>query len=140
MRYRMFATTSVDYPLGPTLDVLAEATGRSREALTEQLATVDKKALEAELKRLGKSLDCARVALLDLEAAWPEDEYEELQQLAIHERLGLPEPSPRPRRQRRVAVEQGFSLHADTAVHAHDRQRLERLARYAPVARWPSAA
>jgi len=67
MRYRMFATTSVDYPLGPTLDVLAEATGRSREALTEQLATVDKKALEAELKRLGKSLDRARVALLKAE-------------------------------------------------------------------------
>ncbi len=29
-----------------------------------------------------------------------------------------------------MAVEAGFSLHADTAVHANDRQGLERLARY----------
>ena len=37
VRYRMFATTSVDYPLGPTLDVLSAATGRSREELTAEL-------------------------------------------------------------------------------------------------------
>jgi len=79
---------------------------------------------------LHRALGQAKKDWADLEAAWPEDEYEELQQLAIHERLGMPEPSPRPRHQRRVAVEQGFSLHADTAVHAHDRQGLERLARY----------
>ena len=64
------------------------------------------------------------------EAAWPEDEYEQLQQQAIQERLGLVEaPTPRPRA-RRVAVLEGFSLHADTAVHGHDRQGLERLGRY----------
>ncbi len=39
---------------------------------------------------------------------------------------------------RRVAVAEGISLHADTAVHANDRQGLERLARYA--ARGPLAA
>ncbi len=67
VRYRMFSTTSVDYPLGPTLDVLSEATGRSREELTFQLGAIDKKALDAELKRLGKTLDRSRVALLKAE-------------------------------------------------------------------------
>lgn len=67
VRYRMFNTTSVDYPLGPTLDVLSEATGRSREELTSQLGAIDKKALDAELKRLGKTLDRSRVALLKAE-------------------------------------------------------------------------
>ena len=38
-------------------------------------------------------------------------------------------PAPH-HRARRLAVLQGFSLHADTAVHGHDRQGLERLARY----------
>ena len=41
--------------------------------------------------------------------------------------LSLPRPLPRARR---LAVLQGFSLHADTAVHGHDRQGLERLCRY----------
>ena len=66
----------------------------------------------------------------DLDAAWPEDEYEVLQQRAIQERLGLGDPAPQGRRLRRVAVAHGFSLHADTAVHGHDRQGLERLIRY----------
>jgi RecB family exonuclease len=67
VRYRMFATTSVDYRLQPTLDVLSEVTGRSREELTEQLGSIDKKALDAELKRLSKTLDRPRVALLKAE-------------------------------------------------------------------------
>ncbi len=66
----------------------------------------------------------------DLDAAWAEDEYEVLQQRAIQERLGLPDPHLPLYRRRRVAVAQGFSLHADTAVHAHDRAGLERLGRY----------
>lgn len=41
-------------------------------------------------------------------------------------------------RRRRVAVAHGFSLHADTAVHGHDRQGLERLASHG--ARGPIAA
>jgi len=65
-----------------------------------------------------------------LEAGWAEDEYEELQQRALQERLGLLDAQrPRPRA-RRLAVLQGFSLHADTAVHGQDRQGLERLCRY----------
>lgn len=65
----------------------------------------------------------------DLDAAWAEDEYEVLQQRAIQERLALTTQLPSPGR-RRLAVAHGFSLHADTAVHGHDRQGLERLARY----------
>jgi Putative transposase len=65
-----------------------------------------------------------------LEATWPEDEYEELQQRAIQERLGLGETKERGQRRQRVGVEQGFSLHADTAVQGKDREGLERLVRY----------
>ncbi|MDP1826632.1 MAG: PD-(D/E)XK nuclease family protein [Archangium sp.] len=67
VRYRMFSTTSLAFPLQPTLAVLAEATGRSQEELAEQLGSIDKKALDAELKRLGKTLDRPRVALLKAE-------------------------------------------------------------------------
>ena len=40
-------------------------------------------------------------------------------------------------RRTRTAVAEGFSLHADIAVHANDREGLERLCRYA--ARGPIA-
>jgi len=39
------------------------------------------------------------------------------------------EPPQRRHHPRRAAVRDGFSLHADTAVHGHDRQGLERLCR-----------
>ena len=65
-----------------------------------------------------------------LEEAWPEDDFEALQARAIQEPLGLAEPPQRRHHPRRVAVRMGFSLHADTAVHGHDRQGLERLCRY----------
>jgi len=64
----------------------------------------------------------------DLEAPWPDDEYEAAQRESLQRPLGLELP-PSPRR-RRVAVGAGFSLHADTAVHGNDRQGLERLCRY----------
>ena len=79
---------------------------------------------------LARVLREAKKDWLELEATWPEDEYEELQQRAIQERLGLVEALPPHHRARRLAVRDGFSLHADTAVHGHDRQGLERLARY----------
>ena len=60
--------------------------------------------------------------------AWADDEYEVLQQEAIQQRLPLADTPPR--RSRRLAVAERFSLHADTAVHGHDRQGLERLCRY----------
>jgi hypothetical protein len=65
-----------------------------------------------------------------LEEAWPEDDFEALQARAIQEPLGLAEPPQRRHHPRRVEVRMGFSLHADTAVHGHDRQGLERLCRY----------
>jgi hypothetical protein len=77
---------------------------------------------------LARVLRQAKKDFADLDAAWPEDEYEKGQRDSLQRppRLELP---PTPRR-RRVAVAHGFSLHADTAVHGNDRQGLERLARY----------
>jgi RecB family exonuclease len=66
-RYRMFATTSLDYPLEPTLSLLADATGLSRDEVLGKLGAIDKKALDALLKSLGKKLDKPRVSLLKAE-------------------------------------------------------------------------
>ncbi len=65
----------------------------------------------------------------DAEAPWPEDEYEAGQKASMQRPLSLDMPVSRKWRPR-VAVAQGFSLHADTAVHGNDRQGLERLVRY----------
>lgn len=64
VRYRMYATTSLDYPIEPTLSLLSEATELSRAELLQKLGTIDKKALDALLKGLGKTLDKPRVSLL----------------------------------------------------------------------------
>jgi Putative transposase len=77
---------------------------------------------------LGRVLRQARKDFSDADAPWPEDEYEALQRASLQRPLPMELPlSPR---RRRVAVGLGFSLHADTAVHGHDRQGLERLVRY----------
>jgi RecB family exonuclease len=67
VRYRMFATTSLDYPLEQTLSLLADATGLSRDEVLGKLGSIDKKALDALLKSLGKKLDKPRVSLLKAE-------------------------------------------------------------------------
>jgi RecB family exonuclease len=67
VRYRMFATTSLDYPLEPTLSLLADATGLSRDEVLGKLGAIDKKALDILLKSLGKKLDKPRVSLLKAE-------------------------------------------------------------------------
>ncbi len=67
MRYRMFTATSLDYPLEPTLSLLADVTGLGRDALLERLGTIDKKALDALLKSLGRTLEKPRVSLLKAE-------------------------------------------------------------------------
>ena len=67
VRYRMFATTSLNYPLEPTLSLLADATGLSRDEVLGKLGAIDKKALDALLKSLGKKLDKPRVSLLKAE-------------------------------------------------------------------------
>lgn len=67
VRYRMFNTTSLSYPLDPTLAVLQEATGLDRDDLLARLAAVDKKALDGLLKDVGKTTDRARVRMLKAE-------------------------------------------------------------------------
>ena len=64
-----------------------------------------------------------------LPADGPEDAREAYQAAALQQRfawaeLGLAKP---PRKRPRVAFLEGFSLHADTHLHAHDRPGLERL-------------
>ena len=63
----MYATTSLDYPIEPTLTLLGDATGLTRDELLEKLGAIDKKALDALLKSLGKKLDKPRVSLLKAE-------------------------------------------------------------------------
>ncbi len=79
---------------------------------------------------LARVLREAKKDWADLEAAWPEDDSEELQQQAVQERLGFVEAPAPHQHARRLAVRDGFSLHANTAVHGHDREGLERLCRY----------
>jgi len=67
VRYRMFNTTSLDYPLEPTVTLLSEVTGQPREELLGRLGTIDKKALDALLKGLGKKLEKPRLLLLKAE-------------------------------------------------------------------------
>lgn len=67
VRYRMFATTSLDYPLEPTLSLLADATGLSRDEVLGKLGAIDKKVLDTLLKSLGKKLDKPRASLLKAE-------------------------------------------------------------------------
>jgi len=67
VRYAMFNTKQLSYPFEATLRVLAEATELPREELAARLAAIDKKALDALLKDLGKTTDRARVRLLKTE-------------------------------------------------------------------------
>jgi hypothetical protein len=77
---------------------------------------------------LARVLRQAKKDFAQLDASWPEDEYQKGQRESLQQPLGLELP-PKVRR-RRMAVAPGFSLHADTWVHGNDRQGLERLARY----------
>jgi hypothetical protein len=68
--------------------------------------------------------------LWDLEEGWPEDGFEQLQKEGSQLSLRLDHRiRPKPKA-RRLALAQGFSLHADTHVHRNDREGLARLARY----------
>ena len=79
--------------------------------------------LRRVLRQLAKDLE-------EVESPWPEDDFEGLVAQAAQQRLQwVDEPDTR-RRPRRLAVLEGFSLHADTWVHERDRQGLERLCRY----------
>lgn len=110
--------------LTPHLHVLLPEGMWGDEAFVELPPPKDEE-VEAVVHRLVRQL--AR-AFEGEEADWPEDGLEALQQQGVQERLALPAFTQA--KQRRVAVAEGFSLHADTAVHANDRQSLERLCRY----------
>ena len=66
-RYRMFSTTSLSYPLEPTLQILTGATGLDRKALVARLATIDKKALDALVKEVAPERARARLLKTELE-------------------------------------------------------------------------
>jgi hypothetical protein len=67
VRYRMYATTSVEYAVEPTLTLLSEATGLARDELIGKLTSIDKKALDSVLRGLGKKLEKPRISLLKAE-------------------------------------------------------------------------
>jgi hypothetical protein len=84
--------------------------------------------LEAVLARM---LAQAKRTFATLDAPWPEDAFEALQLQGAQERLNLnDEPTFGGSPGRLVAVGEGFSLHAGTAVHENDRDALARLCRY----------
>ena len=72
------------------------------------------------LKRRGK---------LD-EDAYPESALEALLAASLQRRLPFPDEARPPRPKPRCSFLEGFSLHANTHVHEHDRENLERLCRY----------
>jgi hypothetical protein len=83
--------------------------------------------IDATLRRALKQLS---KDLADLELCWPEDGLEAFQAQGAQHRLVLGDAiAPRPKG-RRLALVEGFSLHADTHVHANDRAGLMRLCRY----------
>lgn len=94
----------------------------SLNAAQVALPAPDDDAVAAVLVRV---LRQAKKDFVDVDAPWPDDEYEAGQQASLQQPLGLVLPPATKRR--RVAVADGFSLHADTAVHGNDRQGLERL-------------
>jgi hypothetical protein len=67
-----------------------------------------------------------------LPAEGPEDALQALQAASLQQRLGWPEVEVKapPRKQPRCAQLEGFSLHANTHLHANDRVGLERVCRY----------
>jgi hypothetical protein len=76
---------------------------------------------------LGRLLRQARRRLGEVAPAFVEDEADGLRLAALQHPLPMEVPVSS---RRLVATGMGFSLHAGTAVHGHDRQGLERLCRY----------
>jgi len=86
-----------------------------------------KEEVESVLSRMLRRL---RPAFEAFEAPVSDDGLEALQQQGAQLRLSIDERPVGERKGRRLAVGMGFSLHADTQVHAHDRAGVARLARY----------
>ncbi|HEX8700230.1 MAG TPA: transposase zinc-binding domain-containing protein, partial [Myxococcaceae bacterium] len=91
---------------------------------------------QAEVKRLLRGVRHRVLRLLEkrgaLPAQGPEDARQAYQAHSLQQRLRWTEVDvrPPPRKQSRCALLEGFSLHANTHLHANDRQGLERLCRY----------
>jgi hypothetical protein len=91
---------------------------------------------QGEVERLLKRVHQRVLRLLErrgaLPAQGPEDALQAYQAHSLQQRLFWPEVQvrPPPRKQPRCAVLEGFFLHANTHLHANDRQGLERLCRY----------
>lgn len=67
VRYQMYNTTKLTFPLDATIELTQKATGMSREDLIGKLAVIDKKPLDNLIKELGKTAERSRVALLKAE-------------------------------------------------------------------------
>ena len=112
--------------LTPHLHVLVpEAQWRKGDAAPIGLPAPSDDDVVGILKRV---LTLTAKDLADMEMAMPETEYEESQ--CQHSQERLPLAVGHNFRKRRTASFNGFSLHADTAVHANDRDGLKRLCRY----------
>jgi hypothetical protein len=91
---------------------------------------------QAEVERLLRVVRHRVLRLLEkrgaLPAQGPEDALQTYQAHSLQQRLRWTEVDVRlpPRKQPRCAFLEGFSLHANTHLHANDRQGLERLCRY----------
>ena len=78
--------------------------------------------VEAVLQRLLRQV---RALLADVEETWPEEDLDVLRAEGAQHRLAFNEEGLPKKKPRRLAVAMGFSLHADTAVHAFDRVGLQ---------------
>jgi len=91
---------------------------------------------QGEVERLLRGVRHRVLRLLEkrgaLPAQGPEDARQAYQAHSLQQRLRWTEVDvrPPPRKQPRCAFLEGFSLHANTHLHANDRQGLERLCRY----------
>ena len=89
-----------------------------------------------EVERLLRVVHLRVLRLLEkrgvMPAQGPEDALQAYQAHSLQQRLRWTEVDvrPPPRKQPRCALLEGFSLHANTHLHANDRQGLERLCRY----------
>ena len=91
------------------------------------LPAPDEEEVAAILRRVVKQLS---KDFEGLDVPWPEDGLDALWAQGAQQRLPLESVNEPSGHGRRLSVLEGFRLHADTAVHANDRQGLERLCRY----------
>jgi hypothetical protein len=112
--------------LTPHLHVLLPEGLWSEEGEWVVLPPPEDEEVEAVLQRL---LRRVRALLAEVEERWPEEDLDVLRAEVAQQRLALDEEAPK-KKARRLAVAMGFSLHADTAVHAFDRVGLRKLCGY----------